>query len=231
MGPYNATMKWRRQKMKDYRDSLGLKRITGVGKIKYWNKFFKEVEPAAALKDGFLPWLYPVKEATLSAENGFVTPKLYDYPGYDEYKAAMKQRRAQSMAAYNKLSPTEKEAYAREKKLYATAKKDMAAYMKSLRQQAKTVEDLTMGQIALPPGAEEFKAKLAAAKGRLGADYANIDVDRLSGLYGDRNAKALASYTSTLENFADRPAYVTPTYGPASLTGRLVAPEDMQQNN
>ena len=133
------------------------------------------------------------------------------------------------MAAYNKLSPTEKEAYAREKKLYATAKKDMAAYMKSLRQQAKTAADLTMGEIAMPPGAEEFKTKLAMARGKLGTDYANIDIDRLGKLYGDRNAKALASYTSTLEGFADRPAYVTPTYGPASLTSRLVAPEDLQQ--
>ena len=133
------------------------------------------------------------------------------------------------MAAYNKLSPTEKEAYAREKKLYAQAKKDMAAYMKQLRQQAKTVEDLTMDEIDLPPGAEEFKAKLAAAKGRLGADYANIDIDRLGKMYGDRNAKALASYTSTLQDFANHPAYVTPTYGPASLTSRLVAPEDLQQ--
>ena len=112
-----------------------------MGKIKYWNNFFKNVQPAAALSDGFLPWLYPVKEATLSAENGFVTPKLYDYPSYDEYKAAMKARRAQSMAAYNKLSPTEKEAYAREKKLYSQAKKDMAAYMKQLRQTAKHGRD------------------------------------------------------------------------------------------
>ena len=81
----------------------------------------------------------------------------------------------------------------------------------------------------MPPGAEEFKAKLAAAKGRLGADYANIDTDRLAKMYGDRNAKALASYTSTLQGFADRPAYVTPTYGPASLINRLKAPEDLQQ--
>ena len=133
------------------------------------------------------------------------------------------------MAAYNKLSPTEKEAYAREKKLYAQAKKDMAAYMKQLRQQAKTVADLTMGEIAMPPGAEEFKARLAAAKGKLGADYASIDIDRLGKMYGDRNAKALASYTSTLQDFATRPAYVAPTYGPASLINRLKAPEDLQQ--
>ena len=105
----------------------------------------------------------------------------------------------------------------------------MAAYMKSLRQQAKTVADLTMGEIALPPGAEEFKARLAAARGKLGADYANIDTDRLAKMYGDRNAKALASYTSTLQDFATHKPYVTPTYGPASLINRLKAPEDLQQ--